>query len=42
MVDDGGGRQTMYQPVYLELRDDVEPADCRVSQLKYNAGEESC
>jgi bifunctional non-homologous end joining protein LigD len=34
--------QALYQPVYLGLRDDVEPADCRVSQLKYKAGEVSC
>ncbi|HXR46703.1 MAG TPA: WGR domain-containing protein [Candidatus Limnocylindrales bacterium] len=31
----------LYQPVYLGPRDDVEPAECRVSQLKYKA-EESC
>ena len=32
----------LYQPVYLGPRDDVEPAECRVSQLKYKAEEESC
>ena len=32
----------LYQPVYLGSRDDVEPAECLVSQLKYKAGEESC
>jgi bifunctional non-homologous end joining protein LigD len=32
----------LYQPVYLGLRDDVEPGECRVSQLKYKAEEESC
>jgi bifunctional non-homologous end joining protein LigD len=32
----------LYQPVYLGLRDDIEPSECRVSQLKYKAQEESC
>jgi bifunctional non-homologous end joining protein LigD len=32
----------LYQPVYLGLRDDVEPGECLVSQLKYKAGEDSC
>ncbi len=27
----------LYQPVYLGLRDDVEPGECMVSQLKYKA-----
>jgi len=27
----------LYQPVYLGLRDDVEPGDCLVSQLKFKA-----
>jgi bifunctional non-homologous end joining protein LigD len=25
----------LFQPVYLGKRDDVDPAECRVSQLKY-------
>ena len=33
---------SLYQPVYLGLRDDVEPGECLVSQLKYKAEEESC
>ena len=32
----------LYQPVYLGPRDDVEPAQCLVSQLKYKPTEESC
>ncbi len=32
----------LYQPVYLGPRDDVEPGECLVSQLKYKAKEESC
>jgi bifunctional non-homologous end joining protein LigD len=32
----------LYQPVYLGPRDDVEPGECVVSQLKYKAEEESC
>jgi bifunctional non-homologous end joining protein LigD len=32
----------LYQPVYLGPRDDVEAGECRVSQLKYKAEEESC
>jgi bifunctional non-homologous end joining protein LigD len=32
----------LYQPVYLGPRDDVEPGECLVSQLKYKAQEESC
>lgn len=32
----------LYQPVYLGPRDDVDPAECLASQLKYKAGEESC
>jgi bifunctional non-homologous end joining protein LigD len=32
----------LYQPVYLGERDDVEPGECLVSQLKYKAEEESC
>ncbi len=32
----------LYQPVYLGPRDDVEPGECLVSQLKYKAEEESC
>jgi bifunctional non-homologous end joining protein LigD len=35
-------RNALYQPVYLGSRDDVEPAECLVSQLKYKAGKESC
>jgi hypothetical protein len=27
----------LYQPVYLGSRDDVEPGECLVSQLKYKA-----
>lgn len=27
----------LYQPVYLGPRDDVEPGDCLVSQLKFRA-----
>jgi bifunctional non-homologous end joining protein LigD len=27
----------LYQPVYLGLRDDVDPSECRVQQLKYKA-----
>jgi bifunctional non-homologous end joining protein LigD len=30
----------LYQPVYLGPRDDVEPGECRVSQLKFKAGTE--
>jgi bifunctional non-homologous end joining protein LigD len=33
---------SLYQPVYLGLRDDVDPGECLVSQLKYKAEEESC
>jgi bifunctional non-homologous end joining protein LigD len=33
---------TLYQPVYLGPRDDVEPSECLVSQLKYKPKEESC
>lgn len=29
----------LYQPVYLGLRQDVEPQECVLSQLKYKAGE---
>ncbi|WP_367872490.1 hypothetical protein [Luteolibacter sp. Populi] len=25
----------IYQPVYLGKRDDLDPADCQVRQLKY-------
>ena len=32
----------LYQPVYLGPRDDVEPGECLVSQLKFKAKEESC
>jgi len=32
----------LYQPVYLGSRDDVEPGECLVSQLKFKAKEESC
>ena len=32
----------LYQPVYLGERDDVEPGECLVSQLKFKAEEESC
>jgi bifunctional non-homologous end joining protein LigD len=32
----------LYQPVYLGVREDVEPAECRVAQLKYKPTEESC
>jgi len=34
--------QALYQPVYLGPRDDVEPAECLVFQLKYKPKEESC
>jgi hypothetical protein len=27
----------MYQPVYLGLRDDVDPGECLASQLKFKA-----
>ena len=27
----------LYQPVYLGLRDDVDPGECVVSQLKFKA-----
>jgi len=30
----------LYQPVYLGVRSDIAQHDCRVSQLKYKAGEE--
>ena len=30
----------LYQPVYLGLRNDVDPGECRVSQLKYKAEDE--
>jgi bifunctional non-homologous end joining protein LigD len=33
---------SLYQPVYLGPRDDVDPGECLVSQLKYKAEEESC
>lgn len=32
----------LYQPVYLGPRDDVDPGECLVSQLKFKAEEESC
>lgn len=31
----------LFQPVYLGERDDLDPGDCSVSQLKYKAGEET-
>jgi len=27
----------LYQPVYLGMRDDVEPGECLASQIKYKA-----
>ena len=30
---------SLFQPVYLGLRDDVEPAECLVSQITYKRGE---
>jgi bifunctional non-homologous end joining protein LigD len=31
---------SLYQPVYLGRRDDVDPKDCRLAQLKYRAASE--
>jgi bifunctional non-homologous end joining protein LigD len=31
---------SLYQPVYLGRRDDVDPKDCRLAQLKYRAARE--
>jgi len=34
------GSGSLYQPVYLGVRTDVEPHECVVSQLKFKAGED--
>jgi bifunctional non-homologous end joining protein LigD len=31
---------SLYQPQYIEVRDDIDEGDCKMSQLKYKKGEE--
>jgi bifunctional non-homologous end joining protein LigD len=31
--------RSVYQPVFLGVRDDLEPIDCMVDQLKFKAGD---
>jgi bifunctional non-homologous end joining protein LigD len=33
---------SLYQPVYVGKRDDVEPAACTIGQLKFKPADEEC